>query len=162
MHCRGTVETAGPNCPWHWQDGEIGRDFDFGSSAVIAPAMIDGETRDLVLAGQKSGHLWALDAETGELVWSQRVGEGTPLGGNHWGIAVNDDLAFLTINDGLSYGTSNPRPGVFAFKLADGEPVWEYNATPDCEGERGELVVNCPQKYGFSATPMVVADTVVL
>ncbi|MAK59887.1 MAG: hypothetical protein CMK09_02805 [Ponticaulis sp.] len=161
MHCRGTTETAGPNCPWHWQDGEIGRDFDFGSAAVIAPAMVDGEMKDLVLAGQKSGHLWALDAETGELVWSVRVGEGTPLGGNHWGIAVNDDLAFLTINDGLTYGTSNPMPGVFAFKLGSGEPVWEYNAEPDCDGERGEYVVNCPQKYGFSATPMVAGGAVI-
>lgn len=161
MHCRGTTETAGPNCPWHWQDGEVGRDFDFGSAAVIAPATVDGKVKDLVLAGQKSGHLWALDAETGELVWSVRVGEGTPLGGNHWGIAVNDDLAFLTINDTLSYGSTNAMPGVYAFKLGDGEPVWEYRTEADCDGERGEYVVNCPMKYGFSATPMVAGGAVI-
>ena len=161
VHCRGTTETAGPNCPWHWQDGEIGRDYDFGSSAVLTTVEVDGEEKDLVLAGQKSGHIWALDAETGELVWSQRVGLGSPLGGNHWGIAIDDDRAYLTINDVLSYGLTDPKPGIFAFNLADGEPVWEYNAEPDCDGPRGEIVVNCPLKYGFSATPIVVGGAVI-
>lgn len=161
MHCRGTTETAGPNCPWHWQDGEIGRDFDFGSAAVIATTTIDGAEKDLVLAGQKSGHLWALDAETGELVWSQRVGEGTPLGGNHWGIAVDEEKAYLTINDVLSYGATAAMPGVYAFDLSTGEMTWEYRAEPDCDGPRGEKVMNCAMKYGFSATPLVVGDVVV-
>ena len=161
MHCRGTTETAGPNCPWHWQDGEIGRDYDFGSAAVIATTVIDGEEKDLILAGQKSGHIWALDAETGEVLWSDRVGDGTPLGGNHWGIAVNEDTAFLTINDPASYGTPNPVPGVYAFNLSDGAKTWEYKATADCDGPRGEKVVNCELKYGFSATPLVVDGVLV-
>ena len=161
VHCRGTTETAGPNCPWHWQDGEIGRDFDFGSAAVLATATIDGTEKDLVLAGQKSGHLWALDAETGDVIWSQRVGEGTPLGGNHWGIAVAHGKAYLTINDVLSYGAAAPVPGVYAFDLSTGNMVWEYRAQPDCDGPRAEKVMNCAMKYGFSATPLVVDGVVV-
>ena len=161
MHCRGDDSTAGPNCPWHWDDENIGRDYDFGGAAVITTTMMDGTPTDVVLAGQKSGHLWALNAETGEKLWDQRVGDGTPLGGNHWGIAIDDERAFLTINDPVSYGTQQPVPGVYAFNIADGEPVWSYEATPDCEGERNERVTLCDQKYGFSATPLVVDGAVI-
>ena len=161
MHCRGDDTTAGPNCPWHWDDENTGRDYDFGGAAVITTTMIEGVPTDVVLAGQKSGHLWALNAETGEKLWDQRVGDGTPLGGNHWGIAIDNERAFLTINDPVSYGTQQPVPGVYAFNIADGEAIWSYEATPDCEGERGERVVLCEQKYGFSATPLVVDGALV-
>jgi polyvinyl alcohol dehydrogenase (cytochrome) len=152
MACRGNDESSGPNCPWQFEDENIGRDFDFGGAAVLT--QVGG--RDIVLAGQKSGHLWALDAATGEELWQRRVGGGTPLGGNHWGIAIDGERAFLTINDSISRGADLAKPGVFAFAIADGAPIWGYDAKPDCEGERGKAVVNCESKFGFSATPLVV------
>lgn len=163
MQCRASEETSGPNCPWRYQDGAPGRDFDFGSPVVLRTVQIDGKSRDLALAGQKSGHLWALDAETGEKVWSVRVGVGTALGGNHWGIAADDTRAYLTINDPVGFGArdSKAKPGVYAFNLADGEPVWSYESQPACDDGRSERVIGCDTRYGFSATPLVAGNAVV-
>ena len=58
-------------------------------TSAPAPFCHSAGGKDIVLAGQKSGHAWALDADTGKVLWSHRVGEGTALGGVHWGIAVS-------------------------------------------------------------------------
>jgi polyvinyl alcohol dehydrogenase (cytochrome) len=148
----------GPNCPIHF--GGQGRDFDFGGSAIVARTKggLFGGGKDVVLAGQKSGHLWALDAETGKVLWSRQVGHGTALGGNHWGIAVDGERAFLTINDPPRLLTAplEAKPGVYAFDIKTGKPVWSYEAKADCEGEKGKLVMACTDMFGFSATPLVV------
>ncbi len=136
----------GPNCPVLF--GGDGRDYDFGAGAIVTSA----GGKDIVLAGQKSGHAWALDAETGKVLWSQRVGEGTALGGVHWGIATDGVNFIVPINDPII----SPDPkfvskaGVYAFDLKTGKPAWSYLAKPDCAGERGRrLSRHCATKYGF-------------
>src|SRR5690606_14756633 len=117
MHCRTSSEDSGPNCPWHFEDGETGRDFDFGGSAIVTRTkggLFGIGAKDVVLAGQKSGHIWALDAETGKLLWSDQVGEGTALGGNHWGIAMDGERVFLPINDPFGPPAA---PGVYAYRI---------------------------------------------
>lgn len=55
-------------------------DTDFGTNPILFEAEIGGETRALLGAGQKSGVFWALDRETGEVVWSTAVSpRGSPL-----------------------------------------------------------------------------------
>lgn len=160
-HCRGDDEASGPNCPWHWDEYNIGRDFDFGGSAVLATTIIDGREMDLVLAGQKSGHLWALNAEDGTLEWAQRIGKGTALGGNHWGIATDGDTVIMTINDPIRGNEDTAKPGVYAFRVSDGTPLWGFEATPDCDNGRGERLTRCEGLFGFSATPLIVGDAVI-
>jgi polyvinyl alcohol dehydrogenase (cytochrome) len=159
MACGSSIERSGPNCPWHF-DGGIGRDFDFGAQAIIAKGMGRGG-KDIVLAGQKSGQVWALDADTGAKLWEQRVGEGTALGGIHWGIAVDGTRVFAAINDPGLVDDGKGKPGMYAFDIKTGKPVWSYSAKPNCEGERGKLVSNCATRFGFSAAPIVVDGTVV-
>lgn len=156
MACTG--REPGPNCPS--PEDSIRRDWDFGSAAVPV-SLPDG--RDLLLAGQKSGHLWALDPDDGSVVWQQRVGDGGALGGNHWGIAVDGERVFLTINDPhySSMTADQVDAGVFAFDSATGEPVWDYRSAPDCADGRRERVPGCERRYGFSATPLVVDGAVV-
>src|SRR5262249_24445957 len=55
-----------------------GPDHDYSSSPVLT-VFPDG--RRVLLAGQKSGVLHALDPESGELIWKTRAGEGGILGG---------------------------------------------------------------------------------
>ena len=114
-----------------------------------------------MLAGQKSGHLWALRADDGTLEWAQRIGQGTALGGNHWGIATDGKTVILTINDPVRPGAPTPRPGVFAFNVSDGTPLWEYSAEADCDDGRGERLVRCESLFGFSATPLIVGSSVI-
>jgi polyvinyl alcohol dehydrogenase (cytochrome) len=159
MACGATKESSGPNCPWNIDgDPGTGRDFDFGSGAVLAKG---ANGKDVMLAAQKSGDTWALDAETGKLLWNIRFGEGTPLGGNHWGIAIDGQRVFVPISDPIFSKTQKPRPGVFAVDIKTGKEAWGYDAKPNCAGERGQLVKNCATKYGFSAAPLVVDGAVV-
>ena len=66
-----SCNTDKQNCP-----NEDGPDYDFGSSAVLAQ-LPDG--RDVLLAGQKSGMVYALDpAKKGEILWQTRIAAPTP------------------------------------------------------------------------------------
>jgi len=67
------------NCP-----EENGPDFDFGGAAILMNTPAHGE---LVVAGQKSGWVHALDPDTGALVWQTQVGRGGIQGGIHFGMA---------------------------------------------------------------------------
>jgi polyvinyl alcohol dehydrogenase (cytochrome) len=148
---------SGPNCPS--EEHSILKDWDFGGSPVLAQGA-DG--REYLLAGQKSGHLWALDPDSGEVLWEQRVGDGSPLGGNHWGIAVDGQRVFMPINDPyFDLPDYEPVPGMYAFDVVSGESLWQHRVTSDCAGERNERVPQCSSRYGLSATPLVVDGAVV-
>jgi polyvinyl alcohol dehydrogenase (cytochrome) len=159
MACSSTPETSGPNCPWNIEgDLGTGRDFDFGAGATLVEN-VNG--KDVILAGQKSGHVWALDANDGELLWSIQFGEGTALGGIHWGITTDGARVFAAISDPGIAGARKLRPGMFAVDIKTGKEAWGYDAKPSCEGERGKLVKNCTSKYGFSAAPITVDGAVI-
>ena len=144
----------GPNCIILEDTNSV--DFDFGGPAIL----VETSERDLLIAGQKSGDLWALDPDTGSLVWNQRVGEGTALGGNHWGIASNFDRAFMTIND-PSGMNGNSKPGIYSYFVGTGEPSWFYEVQPKCNDERSERLRRCESLFGFSATPLSVDGAVI-
>ena len=159
MACGRDKKTSGPNCPWNIEGDEgTGRDFDFGAGAVLAKGA-DG--KELVLAGQKSGDTWALDADTGKLVWNVRFGSGTALGGVHWGITTDGERLFAPINDPVFGGIDKPHPGVYAVDIKSGKQAWGFDARPNCVGERAKLVANCETKYGFSAAPLTVDGAVI-
>lgn len=144
----------GPNCIILEDTNSV--DFDFGGPAIL----VDSGDRELLIAGQKSGDLWALEPATGELVWTQRVGEGTALGGNHWGISTNTERAFMTINDpGNLAGRS--RPGIYSYFVGTGEPSWSYEVQPECDDARSDRIRRCDSLYGFSATPLSVDGAVI-
>jgi len=123
--------------------GDCGPDFDFGSSAI--PVKFNG--RPLLLAGQKSGIVYALDPDRkGEIVWQMRVGKGSTNGGVQWGMATDgrnvyaavSDLvrARTTASDLADLRTTNLDPkqggGLFALRIADGSKAW-YAAPSACD-----------------------------
>jgi polyvinyl alcohol dehydrogenase (cytochrome) len=95
-----------------------GPDFDFGASPVLAT--LPGG-RQLIVAGQKSGIVYALDPDRkGRLVWRYRAGGGSGLGGIQWGIAVGDDRVYVPVAE-----IYNPEPGgLHALDLATGARQW--------------------------------------
>lgn len=119
------------NCP-----EEDGPDFDFGAAVMLAKT---SGARDLVIGGQKSGKVHAVDADSGELVWQTRVGRGGIQGGIHFGMAKTGDRLFVPINDmpdGREY--PNPdRPGLHALDVPTGAPIWSFHSPHDvCEGRQ--------------------------
>ncbi|MBL8266861.1 PQQ-binding-like beta-propeller repeat protein [Steroidobacter sp.] len=149
---------SGLNCPRN----SVHRDVDFGASVIIAQRT-DGS--DVLLAGQKSGTVWALDPDRdGKLVWRQDFGEGSPLGGIHWGIAYDGTRVFAPINRpyaSAEAAVGSQKPGLHAVRVDTGAVEWSYVTAPDCSGKRAELVKACATNIGFSGAPTVIDGAVV-
>lgn len=80
--------------------------WDFaGAGANVFTTRIEGRARRVVGIGQKSGVYWALDAATGEHLWSTLVGPGSDPGGIQWGTAYDGTRIYAAIghNTGEAY-----------------------------------------------------------
>lgn len=101
-------------------------DVGFSASPNLFTASIDGTSRDLVGIGQKSGVFWALDRETGAVVWQTEVTPAGPLGGMEGTSAVAG--TFIAVP-----GTDWPDPAgpaageVTVLDTATGTVVWSTN-----------------------------------
>ncbi len=106
------------NCP-----DDSGPDADFGSSAILARTP---SGRELLIAAQKSGIVWALDPEKrGNVVWKTQVGKGGPLGGVQWGHAVDAKRVYAPISDVELSDMPNTGGGLVALRLEDGSVEWK-------------------------------------
>ena len=116
---------------------DAGPDYDFGSSPILR-ALPDGHS--VILAGQKSGVIYALDPDKkGEIVWQTRLGKGGVLGGIQWGPAADSGAAYVAISDvGAVEGPEGIQPdpklggGLFAVEIGTGKKLW--SALPSQEG----------------------------
>ena len=111
-----------------------GEDLDFGSSPILKT--VGG--KDLLIVGQKSGVVHALDrGQLGKIVWQTRIGHGGALGGIEWGSAADDDNVYVALSD-INQRKPETGGGMFALRLATGEKVWSTPAPkPSCLGTRG-------------------------
>ena len=115
---------------------EDGPDYDIGSGTVLASA---SNGHDYVLAGSKSGDVYAVDADTGKLRWDTKVGRGGVLAGVYFGMAVSGDRVFAPVSDaddGKQH--SEPaRPGLYALDLKTGRYLWKQPDTgAGCDKDR--------------------------
>jgi polyvinyl alcohol dehydrogenase (cytochrome) len=128
------------NCP-----EENGPDYDFGSSAILT-RLPDG--RDILLAGQKSGMVYALDpARKGEIVWQTRIASPAPnvatSVGVLWGMATDGREVYAATASSGRIRPSDPLDtrrnildpkrggGLTALRVADGGKTW-YAAPVVC------------------------------
>jgi polyvinyl alcohol dehydrogenase (cytochrome) len=127
-------------------------DYDFGCGANLFQANISGTVHDVVGAGQKSGVYWAVDADTGEVLWHTQVGPGGHLGGIHWGTAVDGERVYVGVNDesGTAYTLGGPAGGErtsvgswAALDPATGEILWQV-ANPTMTAPVNGASVNGP------------------
>jgi polyvinyl alcohol dehydrogenase (cytochrome) len=107
-----------------------GPDYDFGSGANLFTAGSGQNARQLVGAGAKSGIYWALDAKTGEVVWSNEAGPGSTLGGIEWGTATDGKRIYIAeANVGFLPYPNNPNlPPVGSYAALDaatGQTLWQ-------------------------------------
>ena len=136
------------NCPV-----EDGPDYDFGAGTVVTQ---DANGRDLVVAGQKSGMVHALDALTGEPVWQTKVGRGGIHGGVYFGMAAGGGRLFVPISD-TDDGREYPepaRPGLYALDLRNGEYLWKVPAADVCRDDQQFCQAGYSQ--AITATPELV------
>lgn len=148
-----------PNC----EKDTVYRDVDFGASMILVEN-VGG--RDLLLAGQKSGTVWALNPDDGKLVWRRDLGTGGGLGGVHWGIAADARHVYAPISYVGRPLPDQPipediKPGMYALDLATGAIAWRFNPEVDCAGDRRERMPICGRGAAFSAAPAVIDGAVV-
>lgn len=120
----------GSNCPTN-----AGPDFDFGASAILVT--IAG--RDFLVAGQKSGIVYAFDPDqSGKILWQARVGKGGTTGGVQWGMSSDDKNVYAAVTDivrkrgssvaATPIGQSDLDPiqggGLTALHLINGAKAW--------------------------------------
>ncbi|NRF67855.1 PQQ-binding-like beta-propeller repeat protein [Aquincola sp. S2] len=117
----------GSNCP-----EPAGPDYDFGQAPALFKAKAGkGKPLELVGAGQKSGQYWALNPDTGAVVWVTQTGPGGTAGGLQWGSAV-DGTRVYTANpnsNAISWtplgGPSTTRGGWSALDATTGQILWQ-------------------------------------
>jgi polyvinyl alcohol dehydrogenase (cytochrome) len=121
----------GVNCP-----DESGPDYDFGASAMLVTTP---SGRDVLVAGQKSGVVYAIDPDNkGKILWQARVGKGGTNGGVEWGTASDGRNVYAAVSDSVRIagdthevapvGDANFDPklggGLTALNAETGEKIW--------------------------------------
>ncbi|MBW3633015.1 MAG: PQQ-binding-like beta-propeller repeat protein [Chloroflexi bacterium] len=98
-------------------------DVAFSASPNLFTMEIDGHARGLVGVGQKSGVYWALDRDSGEVIWRTEVAPAGPLGGMEGTAAVAEGLIAVPATDWPD--PSGPAAGlVSVLNAADGSVRW--------------------------------------
>jgi polyvinyl alcohol dehydrogenase (cytochrome) len=139
--CYGQRSVA--NCP-----SKVGPDADFGASPILH-TLADG--RQIILAGQKSSQIYALDPDNkGAILWQQRLSPGGPLGGVEFGPASDRDNLYVALAD-IFIGPAG-KPGLSAIRISDGKILW---TTP------GASPVVCPWKNEWCHAALSQAVTVI-
>ncbi len=115
---------GGPNCPL-----ENGPDLDIGAPPILH-RLEDG--RDVLLVGEKSADVFALNPDDGSLLWHVKYGRGGFAGGVHWGMAAAASTLYAPSADTTFLGTEKgePKPGLFALAPQSGAIKW-FAAAPD-------------------------------
>ena len=136
---------GGENCT-----SPSGPDLDFGEGPALFTVHDGGQPRELLGAGQKSGQYWALDPDTGDVVWVTKAGPGGVLGGLIWGSAVDGERVYV----------ANGNTARLPWDLVGGEPV-NYGFWSALDAATGEILWQTPDPQGFvNQGPATVANGV--
>eukprot|EP01116_Phalansterium_solitarium_P019003 TRINITY_DN518_c0_g1_i8.p1 TRINITY_DN518_c0_g1~~TRINITY_DN518_c0_g1_i8.p1 ORF type:complete len:767 (+),score=70.06 TRINITY_DN518_c0_g1_i8:94-2394(+) len=100
-----------------------------------APMFIKGspytpQNKDVLVAPQKNGFVWAFDPDNGDPFWVKSMGPGGIFGGSMWGTATDGRVGYFAQSgaSGLRYtlpdGTNITRGSWFAMRISDGAILW--------------------------------------
>ncbi len=121
-------DSTNQNCP-HITDPNnpmrtlsmVGPDSGFGHLAYAPKVTIDDELQnskknddklkvDLLIAGEKAGTLWALNADDLSVVWKKKLGPGGLLGGLQYGLATDGRYVYTNTTNSANAGRSPTQP----------------------------------------------------
>lgn len=126
---------GGANCP-----SPAGPDFDFPGSGPNLLGNILG-------IGQKSGIYWALNPDTGSILWSTVVGPGGVTGGIQWGTATDGTRIYAAISNG-SHAT---------YTLANGGPTISWGSWAALDPTSGQILWQVPDPTPGAVDPGAVS-----
>ena len=112
------------NCP-----AGAGPDFDFASAPNLITCASSTGKQTILGAGEKSGIYYALNPDSGAVLWQTQVGPGSALGGMEWGSASDGQRIYVSIANlyGIltavggagSWAALNPQDGSILWQVAD-------------------------------------------
>jgi polyvinyl alcohol dehydrogenase (cytochrome) len=111
-----------------------GPDFDFSAGPMLARS---DRGEDFVVAGQKSGYVYGINPDTGQLIWKTQVGRGGTSGGVEFGLAASNSSVFVGVvdfDDGKKTAELQ-RPGLYSLDLLTGKFLWKRpDSLETCRG----------------------------
>jgi polyvinyl alcohol dehydrogenase (cytochrome) len=137
-----------------------GVDWDFGAGPNFIDATIGGQHKQRVGAGQKNGIYWALDPDTGNVVWSKVAGPPDLLGGIERGTATDDKRVYVAESNTASKSftlvdNTTWNHGVWAaLDAATGNIVWQTK--PPTHTQKNGKTVSATLSGGVSTANGVV------
>lgn len=148
------------DCIPFFGDGDLcpvpaGPDYDFGQAPALftVKAGGKGKTMDVVGAGQKSGQYWALNPDTGGVLWVTQAGPGGTAGGLQWGSAVDGKRVYTAnANSNLVPWPSpnGPTTGVWSgLDAVTGAVLWQTRP-PDSGSTSGPVTTTNGLVFGCS------------
>lgn len=112
------------NCP-----SNAGPDYDFASAPNLITYQGPKGAKTILGAGQKSGIYYAMNPDTGAILWQTQVGPGSALGGMEWGSASDGKRIYVSIANlyGIPYAAGgagswaalDPATGAILWQVAD-------------------------------------------
>jgi polyvinyl alcohol dehydrogenase (cytochrome) len=139
--------TNGPQCP-----ANAGPDYDFGSAPNEITYLSGFELQTIIGAGQKSGLYYALNPDTGALLWQNQVGPGSSLGGMEWGSSTDGQRIYVAISNlyGIPYNNGTIHAGSWsALDPATGKILWQV-ADPNGSIDLAPMAVSNGVVYAAS------------
>ncbi len=115
-----------------------GEDYDFGNGALEWHA----GGHDFVGAGQKAGVFWALDPDSGKLIWETKVGPGGPTGGIEYGSAVDGTRVYVSEGNTKQVGHE-----AGTYTLPDGQTI-NYGSYAALDAATGKILWQVPDPAG--------------
>jgi polyvinyl alcohol dehydrogenase (cytochrome) len=142
------------NCPT-----SPGPDYDFGSAPNEITYQTPAGPKTIIGAGQKSGIYYALDPDTGAVLWATQVGPGSSLGGMEWGSATDGKRIYVAIANlyGIPYAAGSAGSWA-ALDPATGAILWQ-KADPNGAMDIGPMAVANGVVYAGSMGSAATAPT---
>ncbi|KAJ6365826.1 hypothetical protein OIU76_030579 [Salix suchowensis] len=134
-------------------------DADFGEAPMLLTIVANRTRRDVAVAVQKSGFAFALDRDTGSIVWSKLAGPGGLEGGGTWGAATDGRTVYTNIvnsnGERFTLAPSNQTTTAGAWVALDansGQILWS-TANPSNEAAQGPVTIVNDVLFAGSVAP---------
>lgn len=138
-----------PNCP-----AASGPDWDFGQAPMMVTACRSGQgCKMLAIAASKSGVAFAVDLDSGSVVWTRQASWGGVLGGALWGGASDSERVYFSFNNAFHLTLGDFAPGsptnnggmIAALDPWDGTVLWTFaNPEPQINNDAQNALSNAP------------------
>ncbi|KAL8090456.1 hypothetical protein AgCh_039785 [Apium graveolens] len=122
-------------------------DADFGEAPMLLTIKRNRRLLDVVVAVQKSGFVWTLNRENGDIVWFKQAGPGGFLGGGTWGAAT----------DGQTIYTNIVNSNRVSFRLAPSNQTTTAGAWVALDADTGDILWSTANPSNdFAAGPVTL------